>query len=294
MLTRRKFGYGVFSLTAASAALRPGKAAEDLKPKLERELARIERESLGRLGVAVLDTETGLEVGLRAGERFPMCSTFKCLASAAVLKRVDRGELRLDKSVQFEAKDLVTYSPVTKDRVGIGMTLAEICEAALTQSDNTAGNLLLREIGGPAGLTSFARSLGDDVSRLDRWEVDLNEALVDDPRDTTSPAAMLHNLQRLLLGDALSANARQRLTDWMVANKTGDTRLRAGVPRDWRVADKTGAGERGTTNDVGVFWPPGRRPILVTAYLTGSPATPEERNATVAKVARAVAQMVAG
>lgn len=294
MLTRRKFGYGVLSLIAASAALRPGKAAEDLKPKLERELARIERESLGRLGVAVLDTETGLEVGLRAGERFPTCSTFKCLASAAVLKRVDRGELRLDKSVQFEAKDLVTYSPVTKDRVGIGMTLAEICEAALTQSDNTAGNLLLREIGGPAGLTSFARSLGDDVSRLDRWEVDLNEALVDDPRDTTSPAAMLHNLQRLLLGDALSANARQRLTDWMVANKTGDTRLRAGVPRDWRVADKTGAGERGTTNDVGVFWPPGRRPILVTSYLTGSPATPEERNATVAKVARAVAQIVAG
>jgi beta-lactamase class A len=174
------------------------------------------------------------------------------------------------------------------------MTLAEICEAALTQSDNTAGNLLLRQIGGPAGLTSFVRSLGDDVSRLDRWEVELNEALADDPRDTTSPGAMLQNLQRLLLGDGLSADARQRLTDWMVANKTGNTRLRAGVPRDWRVADKTGSGERGTTNDVGVFWPPSRKPILVTAYLTGSQATPEDRNATIAKVARAVAQIVTG
>jgi beta-lactamase class A len=293
MLTRRTFGYGVLSLMTA-AALRPGKAAEDRKEQLQRELARIERESLGRLGVAMLDTETGLEVGLRAGERFPMCSTFKCLASAAVLKRVDRGELRLDQRLQFEAKDLVTYSPVTKDHVGTGMTLAEICEAALTQSDNTAGNLLLRQIGGPAGLTSFVRSLGDDVSRLDRWEVELNEALADDPRDTTSPGAMLQNLQRLLLGDGLSADARQRLTDWMVANKTGNTRLRAGVPRDWRVADKTGSGERGTTNDVGVFWPPSRKPILVTAYLTGSQATPEDRNATIAKVARAVAQIVTG
>lgn len=294
MLTRRKFGFGALSTIAASTLLRPSKAADDRRQPLERELARIERESLGRLGVAVLDTETGLDAGLRVRERFPMCSTFKCLASAAVLKRVDRGEMRLDRRIQFEAKDLVPYSPVTKDRVTTGMTLAEICEAALTRSDNTAGNLLLRQIGGPAGLTSFARSLGDEVSRLDRWEVELNEALADDPRDTTSPAAMRQNLQRLLLGDALSANSRRQLTDWMVANKTGDTRLRAGAPRDWKVADKTGAGDRGTTNDVGAFWPAGRKPILVTAYLTGSQASPEDRNATIAKVARAVAEIVSG
>lgn len=292
MLTRRQFGHGLLGI--AFASLPQLRAAEGRQQQLQRELARIERESLGRLGVAVLDTESGLEAGLRAGERFPMCSTFKCLAASAVLKRVDREELRLEQRIPFEAKDLVTYSPVTKQHLGSGMTLAELCEAALTQSDNTAANLLLRQIGGPAGLTAFARSLGDEVSRLDRWEVELNEALPDDPRDTTSPAAMLQNLRRLLLGDALSANARQKLTDWMLANKTGDTRLRAGVPRDWRVADKTGAGERGTTNDVGVFWAAGRKPVLVTAYLTGSQASADERNATIAKVARAVTEAIAG
>ncbi|UPK35029.1 class A beta-lactamase [Bradyrhizobium sp. 186] len=296
MLTRRRFGSAILGAATFAVLPQPGgaKATEERKLRLERKLALIERESLGRLGVAVLDTESGLEVGLRAGERFPMCSTFKCLASAAVLKRVDGGELRLEQQIQFEAKDIVPYSPVTKDRIAGGMTLAELCEAALTQSDNTAGNLLLRQIGGPVGLTSFVRSLGDDLSRLDRWEVELNEALPEDPRDTTSPAAMLQNLRRLLLGDALSANARQKLTDWMVANKTGDTRLRAGVPRDWRVADKTGAGDRGTTNDVAVFWPPGRKPVLITAYLTGSQAPAEERNATIAKVARMVAEAVVG
>jgi len=152
--------------------------------------------------------------------------------------------------------------------------------------------MLLREIGGPAGLTRFARSLGDEVTRLDRWEVELNEALPGDPRDTTIPAAMLKNLQRLILGEELSKSTRQKLTDWMLANKTGDARLRAGLPRDWRVADKTGAGERGTTNDVGVFWPPGRKPVLVTAYLTGSQASVEQRNATLAKAAHAVADVV--
>ncbi|MCK1708934.1 class A beta-lactamase [Bradyrhizobium sp. 143] len=296
MLMRRQFGLGVLGVAAALVfpQSNESRAAGERKSPLEEELARIERESLGRLGVAVLDTETGLETGLRAGERFPMCSTFKCLASAAVLKRVDHAELRLEQLIRFEAKDVVQYSPVTKDRVAAGMTLAEICEAALTQSDNTAGNLLLRQIGGPDGLTSFLRSLGDNVSRLDRWEVELNEALPGDPRDTTSPAAMLQNLHRLIVGDALSVASRQRLTDWMVANKTGDTRLRAGVPRDWRVADKTGAGDRGTTNDVGVFWPPRRKPVLVAAYLTGSQGSPEKRNVTIAGVGRLVAETVVG
>jgi beta-lactamase class A len=192
--------------------------------------------------------------------------------------------------VRFEAKDLVTYSPVTKEHVASGMTLAEICEAAITQSDNTAGNMLLREIGGPEGLTGFFRSIGDTVSRLDRWEVALNEGVPGDPRDTTSPAAMLRNLQRVILGDELSASSRKALIDWMVGNKTGNARLRAGVPRDWRVADKTGTGERGTANDIGVFWPPGRKPILVTTYVTGAQVSMEQCNAAIAKVARAVAE----
>ncbi|MGJ4997134.1 class A beta-lactamase [Bradyrhizobium sp. HKCCYLS3077] len=296
MLTRRHLGLGLLGIAASASWLRSpaANAADHRRARLEQELARIERESLGRLGVAVLDSQTGFEAGLRPAERFPMCSTFKCLASAAVLKRVDAGDLQLDTRIAFEAKDLVTYSPVTKEHVGRGMTLAELCEAALTQSDNTAGNLLLRQIGGPSGLTGFVRSIGDEVTRLDRWELELNEAKADDPRDTTSPAAILQNLRRLLLGDVLSTTMRERLTGWMLANKTGDTRLRAGVPRDWRTADKTGSGERGTANDIGVFWPPGRKPVLVTAYLTGSQASPEERNATIAKVARAVADVVLG
>jgi len=267
-------------------------AEDDPKGKLERELTRIEGESKGRLGVAVLDTESGFQANLHGSDRFPMCSTFKFLASAAILQRVELGQSRLDKLIRFEAKDVVANSPVSKDHVESGMTLAELCDAALTQSDNTAGNMLLREIGGPVALTAFARSLDDSKTRLDRWEVELNEAAPGDLRDTTTPEAMLGDLKQVILGKKLSEQSRRTLTDWMLANKTGGTRLRAGLPGDWKAADKTGAGERGTTNDIGVFWPPGRKPVLITVYLTGSQASAEERNATIAKVARAVAEAV--
>lgn len=296
MLTRRTFGLRALGLAVSCTLPRPGAAAEQGEPtqRLQQEFARIEQATGGRLGVAVLDTETGLRASLRGDERFPMCSTFKALASAAVLHRVDRGESSLDQHVRIEAKDILAYAPVTKEHVGSGMTLSELCEAAITLSDNTAANLLLREIGGPAGFTSFFRTIGDNVSRLDRWEVELNEAVHGDPRDTTSPAAMLKDLQRVVLGDALSAASRQKLADWMIANKTGDARLRAGVPRDWRVADKTGTGERGTYNDIGVFWPPGRKPIVVTVYLTGASAPMEKCNEAIASIARAVANASSG
>ncbi|WGR93854.1 class A beta-lactamase [Bradyrhizobium sp. ISRA443] len=296
MLTRRTFGLRALGLAISFTLPRQSAAAgtDALTQRLQQELARIEQETGGRLGVAMLDTETGLRANLRGNERFPMCSTFKAMASAAVLHRVDRGQSSLDQHVQFEAKDLQPYSPVTKERVASGMTLAEIGEAAITQSDNTAGNMLLREIGGPVGLTSFFRSIGDNVSRLDRWEVALNEGVPGDPRDTTSPTAMLKNLRRVLLGETLSAGSRQTLTDWMTANKTGGARLRAGVPRDWRVADKTGTGERGTANDIGVFWPPGRKPIIVTVYLTGAKVDSAQSNEAIAKVARAVANASTG
>jgi beta-lactamase class A len=180
-----------------------------------------------------------------------------------------------------------------KARVGDGsLTLAEICEAAMVMSDNTAGNLLLANLGGPAGLTAFARSLGDQATRLDRWEPDLNEGVPGDPRDTTTPAAMLQNIRLLVLRDVLSVSSRQQLTAWLLGNKTGDTRLRARLPKDWRVGDKTGAGERGTTNDVGLFWPTNRDPVIVSAYLTNSPASTEERNATIAAVGEAVANVL--
>jgi len=162
----------------------------------------------------------------------------------------------------------------------------------VTVSDNTVANLLLKEIGGPAAFTAFARSLGDEVTRLDRWEPELNESRLGDARDTTSPDAMLGDLQDLVLGQALSPPSRETLTGWLVGCKTGDARLRAGVPKDWRVGDKTGTGARGSTNDIAVMWPPGRAPILVTAYLTGATAPAEQRNATLAAVGRAVAASV--
>lgn len=270
-------------------------AAEGLRARLAPDLARIETGSGGRLGVAVLDTGTGERAGHREHERFPLCSTFKLLAAAAVLARVDAGQDRLDRRIAYDRADLVAYSPVTGPRVGEGgLTLAELCEAAMILSDNTAGNLLLAALGGPAGLTAYARSLGDETTRLDRIEPELNEALPGDPRDTTTPAAMLANLETLLLGDALRAASRERLTRWMLDSRTGGARLKAGLPSSWRVGDKTGTGERGTANDVAVAWPTDRPPVLVAAYLTEATAAPEGRNAALAGVGVAIAAALAG
>ncbi|HEV2673617.1 MAG TPA: class A beta-lactamase [Aliidongia sp.] len=297
MLTRRQLMKNT-SAAAAGAVLtgglsRLGRAADGGFGWLAGRLAAIEAQSGGRLGVAVLDTGTGVRSGHRAGERFPMCSTFKLLAVGAVLTRVDTGREQLDRRVRFEASDVVVNSPITKDRTGgDGMTLGELCAAAIDYSDNTAGNLLLRSFGGPAALTAYARSLGDLVTRLDRIEPDLNEATPGDPRDVTTPVAMLANLRRLAQGDFLSASSRDQLVRWLQANKTGDARLRAGLPPGWRVADKTGSGERGSTNDVGLVWPPDGAPILVSIYLTNTKAPPEHRNATLAAVGRAVAEAV--
>lgn len=169
------------------------------------------------------------------------------------------------------------------------MSLADLCEAAITLSDNTAANLLLSSLNGPAGLTAYARSLGDSVTRLDRIEPELNEASPGDLRDTTSPAAMLSNLYSLVLGGALSTASRDQLGRWLIANKTGDARLRAGLPGGWRVGDKTGSGGGGSTNDVGIMWPPERPPILIAVYLTETSKPDEQGNATIAAVARAVA-----
>ena len=240
--------------------------------------------------MAVLDTASGHRGGHRGDERFPLTSTFKFLAAALVLARVDRGQDRLDRRIVFSADDLVTYSPATKDHVGpAGMSVAEICEAAVTLSDNTAGNLMLASFGGPAALTAYARSLGDGLTRLDRIETALNEAAPGDPRDTTTPSAMLGNMQRLLVGDALSAELRQHLTQWLLDSKTGAKRLRAGLPSDWRVGDKTGGGDNGTANDIAIAWPPGRAPILVAVYFTGSTIPDEARSAVIAEAGRMAA-----
>jgi beta-lactamase class A len=291
-ITRRQF------LASASAALIVPSLAHAATPApnqlsgedpLSRELAKIELASGGRLGVAVLNTTTSARTLHRGDERFPMCSTFKLVASAAVLARVDAGKQHLDQRIIFQKTDLVTYSPVTQTHTGApGMSLAEICAAAIDYSDNTAANLILANIGGPAGFTQFARSLGDTVTRLDRIETALNESLPNDPRDTTTPSAMVANLHSLLLGSALSTSSRNQLTQWLLANTTGGTRLRAGVPATWRVGDKTGTGDHGSTNDIGILWPPNAKPLLVCAYLTGTTASLDQRNATIAAVGHAI------
>ena len=248
----------------------------------------IEALSGGRLGVAVLQAD-GRIAGHRLDERFPMCSTFKWLAAAHVLQRVDRGVERLDRRIAYGRDALLPHSPVTQQHVGAGMTLGALCHATITTSDNAAANLILATYGGPQALTSYARSLGDAVTRLDRWEVELNEAAPGDPRDTTSPRAMAQLLRTVLLGDALSPASREQLARWLEACETNGQRLRADLPAGWRMGSKTGAGGRGSNNDVGIFWPPGGRPpILVAAYVTDTRAPAADRNAAIAAVARRV------
>ena len=280
--------------TAARAA--PGKpraaASDDLRRTLDVRFREIERTSRGRLGVQIVDTATGAEYGHRADERFLMCSTFKLLASALVLHRADRGLEKLDRRIVFGKEALVPHSPVTEQHLGgAGMTLAELCEATMTTSDNAAANLILASYGGPAAVTAFVRTLGDRTTRLDRYEPHLNRW--DDERDTTSPSAMLASLGKVALGDALAPPSRELLVRWLRANTTGDTRLKAGLPAGWAIGDKTGAGD-GTTNDIGIVWPPaGRAPLLVTAYLTRSSASFEARNAALAQVGRLLPMIVA-
>ena len=254
-------------------------------------LTAIEVRLGGRLGIAALDTRTGRHVAHRAVERFPMCSTFKFLLVAAILSCVDANHEQLDRLIRYTKADLLDYAPITKSHVQEGgMTVSALCAAAIEYSDNTAANLLLAAIGGPPAVTRYARSLGDPMTRLDRNESALNTAIPGDPRDTTSPSAMLHDMQVLLLEKrALSSDSRKQLEAWMLANTTGSNSLRAGLPSAWRIGDKTGSGSNGATNDIAICWPPNRAPILITAYFVGSRASSTDRYAALAEVGRIVA-----
>jgi beta-lactamase class A len=256
-------------------------------------IAAIEARMDSRIGVAALDTGGGKRLDHRSGERFPMCSTFKLLAAAAVLKRVDEGKENLERFIRYDAKDILEYAPVTKAHLKDGgMTLGALCAAAIEQSDNTAGNLLLAAIGGPPGLTNFARSLGDNVTRLDRKEPELNSAIPGDERDTTTPAAMCSNIQRLLLSDVLSESSRHQLEDWLQHNETAALMVRAGVPKDWSVGDKTGRCGHGAINDIAIIRPPGRAPIIIAVYSIGSKSPADERAAAIAEAARIVVEFL--
>ncbi|WP_374359765.1 class A beta-lactamase [Pseudoduganella danionis] len=246
-------------------------------------LARLESESGGRLGVFALNTADGQHVQHRADERFPFCSTFKMMLAGAVLAR---GPALLAQRIPYGSADLLPHSPITGKHVGRGMTVAALCAATIQYSDNAAANLLIARLGGVAAVTAFARSIGDQAFRLDRLETELNTALPGDLRDTTTPAAMAESLNRLVLGSALTTVARKQLKDWLLGNTTGDTRIRAGVPRGWLVADKTGTGDYGSTNDIGVIWPPGNAPIVLAVYFTQPGKDDKARNEVIAEATR--------
>jgi beta-lactamase class A len=246
----------------------------------------------GRLGVAALEVATGQCYSRRGDERFLMCSTFKVPAVALVLDRVQRGRESLSRAVPVEAADLVTYSPVTERHVGRTMRIDALCEAALTVSDNTAGNLLLRSFGGPAALTAWMRQVGDDTTRLDRIEVELNRPEPSGLLDTTTPKAMARLCARLLFGVVLHPGHRRRLSAWMAASQTGFARLRAGVPAGWAIGDKTGTGPV-TTNDVAWVRPHGGEPWVVAVYYGHAPHPVETQNTVIAEVGKAFAHLLA-
>ncbi len=264
-------------------------ASADQQNALIKTVAKVADDLEALVGFAAYDLESGQKWQYHADQRFAMSSTFKTLACAALLHRVDAGQENLARKVRVSETDLVTYSPITEKYAGAeALSLSDLCEATLTTSDNTAANLVLRALGGPAAVTSFVRRLGDDVTRLDRWETDLNEALPGDNRDTTTPNAMVKNLQTLLLGDVLSETSRERLRGWLEGNQVADGLFRAAVPEDWIVADRTGAGGFGSRSITAVIWPPERQPIVVALYLTQTDASFEERNAAIAEIGEAI------
>lgn len=252
--------------------------------------ADLEAQHGARLGVFAIDTADGRSVSYRDGERFPMASTFKGLACGALLHQHPLSTGFFDRVIHYPRTELVEYSPVTEKHVDTGMTVAALCEAAITVSDNTAGNQLLKLLGGPEGFTAFLRTLGDDTSRLDRWETELNTAIPGDERDTTTPAALAADYRALVVGDGLAEPERAQLAAWLVASATGGNRIRAGLPTDWTVGNKTGSPAYGSALDVAVAWPPGRAPLVIAVLTTKSEQDAEPDNALVAAAALAAVE----
>ncbi|WP_432721696.1 class A beta-lactamase [Jeongeupia wiesaeckerbachi] len=272
-----------FALALQSRAAETARVAAE--GKTDADFAALERRYGGRLGVCALDTGSGVRLGYRMNERFAFCSTFKAMLAGAILARSVGDAGLLQRRVRYTQADLVSYSPISGRHIADGMTVAELCAAAIQYSDNTAANLLIRQLGAPADVTAFARSIGDDAFRLDRWETELNTALPGDLRDTTTPAAMARSLQALALGNVLPAPQRTQLQDWLRGNTTGAKRIRAGVPAGWQVGDKTGSGDYGTTNDIAVLWPPGRAPLVLAVYFTQPRADAKWPDAVIADAA---------
>ncbi|WP_447729703.1 class A beta-lactamase [Pseudoxanthomonas suwonensis] len=280
-----------------AAASAPASSGDAVRARIAAaaDFAALEAAAQGRLGVAVLDAAGGRYLGgHRPDERFPMCSTFKAVLSAAVLAQADRGALELDLRLPVRRSDIVSHSPVTRRHVGKDLTVRDLCRATMTTSDNAAANLLLGRIGGTAGLTAFLRGIGDEVTRSDRMEPEMNRFAPDDPRDTTSPRAMAASLARCVAGDVLAPASRLQLADWLIDNRTGDDCLRAGIGDGWRVGDKTGSNGTDTRNDIAIVWPLAQgRPWTVAAYLQGARVDSPARDAVLARAGALAAELVA-
>lgn len=255
-------------------------------------LAAVERENGGRLGVVAVNHATGAAIGHRANERFAMCSTFKFLVASLILSRADQSAERLDRRLAVTAADILPHSPRTEPNVGRTMSVAELCHAIMTVSDNAAANILLRALGGPQSITDHARSLGDTVTRLDRYEPELNIVAGDEVRDTTTPAAMADLIRKVALGRLLKDSSRKTLIGWMREASTGHSRLRAGLPADWVAGDKTGSGPNGEVNDIAAVWAPDGPGFAVAAYYVRPGRTTEENAAVLAQVGRVVSAMI--
>ncbi|MFI1248850.1 class A beta-lactamase [Streptomyces anulatus] len=274
---------------AGKASGSPSAAAQDAG----RAFAALEKEYAARLGVYAVDTGTGRAVAHRDGERFAYASTFKALAAGAVLRRYGLGGL--ERVVTYRREDLVDHSPVTEKHVATGMSLGDLCDAAVRFSDNTAGNLLFDAVGGPRKLQAVLAELGDDVTRMERRETELNEWTPGATRDTSTPRALAEDLRAFVLGDALAKPERARLTQWLIANTTGGELIRAGVPKEWTVGDKTGAGSTyGTRNDIAVVWPPDAAPLVLAVLSNRTDADADYDNALIAKAASAAVAALAG
>nr|WP_280435745.1 class A beta-lactamase [Nocardia carnea] len=256
-------------------------------PAATQAFADLEKTHGARLGVFALDTATGSSVSYRPDERFAMGSTFKGLACGALLDAHPLSSGFFDQVIHYPRHELVEYSPVTEQHVDTGMTVADLCHAAITVSDNTAGNQILKLLGGPAGFTAFLRSIGDDISRLDRWETELNTAIPGDERDTTTPAALAGDYRTLVVGDTLPAPEREQLKTWLIATTSGADRIRAGLPADWLVGHKTGTPAYGSAHDVAIVWPPGRAPLVISVLSTKPEQDAEPDGALLAAATRA-------
>ena len=275
---------------AAIAALTIARASDEKTVSLANTVSRIENALGNRTGVFVLDTRTGRLFGYRADERFATASAFKILLAGMVLRKVESGALSLDKTVPVKGVEIQSHSPlVGKLDEDADVSIAALCQAAVELSDNTATNLLMAELGGPAGLTKEFRAVGDAVTRIDRWEVELNTNLPGDERDTSSPAAMATTLANLLTGDLLQPAHRDMLIGWLRESRTGHQRLRAGLPAAWQPGDKTGSGQNGAINNVAVVWPDATQPVIIAVLMDGGTADFATHNQAHADIGAAVA-----